>query len=107
MVTKLKDSNFSEALASEKPVLVLFSAHWSGHSELMEKVVEGIAERDDSIDIYTAPAVDCTRTIAKFGIRTVPTLALFDQSTLVGIRIGPQLSENVTKFIQSSLKKES
>lgn len=89
-VVYVDDSNFeAEVLKSDVPVLVDFSAVWCGPCQRQLPVVEKFASENLSkvkvckVDIDEAPI-----TTAKFGIRSVPSLLLFNHGEKVEMRVG-------------------
>lgn len=98
-VMDITDDTFSGVIMKDQPTLVLFHAPWSGHAQLMLPTMESIAEEQDATALCNAQAELSVSTIAKFGIRTVPTLALFKKGRLLGVRIGLQSRKQVVEFI--------
>lgn len=99
------DKTFSGVIMNEKPTLVLFGASWSGHSQLMLQIMDSIAEQyPDEVQVCIAQADENADTIAKFGIRQVPTLALFKSGRLEGVRIGRQSREDTSAFVRETLQ---
>lgn len=89
--TLVTDSSF-EDLAKERTVF-LFTSPISGHSQLM-------TERLAKIDCrkYVVSVSDCLAVCAKYGISSVPTLAVFEDNSPIVIRKG-LLSEGDLKSI--------
>lgn len=101
---RVSDETFSDFIMLDKSTLILFGASWSGHTQLMEKVVESVSEQfGNDIQTCVALADDCTETIAKFGIRQVPSLALFRKGRLLGVRIGLQSRDDTSAFVREIL----
>lgn len=89
-VVYVDDNNFeSEVLQSKVPVLVDFTAVWCGPCQRQLPIVEKFASDNLAkvkvckIDVDEAPAV-----ISKFGIRSVPTMLLFNKGEKVGAQVG-------------------
>lgn len=99
---ELTDDTFSGVVVKDQTTLVLFHAPWSGHAQLMLPIMESIAEETESAALCLAQAERCVSTVAKFGISTVPTLALFRKGRLLGVRIGLQSQEDVLAFLAES-----
>lgn len=78
-VLTFDEQNFdSEVLTSEGPVLVDFTATWCGPCRMLAPIVEKLATEMDGklkvgkVDIDASPAL-----AAKYGIRSVPTVMIF------------------------------
>lgn len=101
----LSDDTFSAAvLSSPLPVLVHFSAEWSGASTMMVPVLEDLAADYDGrlsigdLDIDLNPA-----TPPHYDIPAVPTLLLFKDGMVVAQRVGPQSKGQMVEFLDAHL----
>lgn len=104
-MTSIDDSNFVTVISeSKKPVLVFFNADWSGPSQKMVPIVEGVAsEFASEIDVRSANADFSKDSIARLGIRKAPTCALFINGRLEGVRIGIVTREHLSQFVSQAL----
>jgi thioredoxin 1 len=89
-IKNVDDNNFdAEVLQSTLPVLVDFGASWCGPCQRQLPILEKFATINRqlvkvvSIDIDEAP-----KTVAKFGIRSVPTLVMLNKGTQTGTKVG-------------------
>ena len=75
---KVTESNFSEMIASGKPVMVDFGATWCGPCKALAPRIEEIEkEYEGKAMIGTADVDECSDLAAKFRIRNVPTVLFF------------------------------
>ena len=86
------DGDFAQqVLQSDRPVLVDFWAEWCAPCRMLGPVLESLsAEYDGQVTIAKLD-VDANQQVAmQYGIRSIPTVMLFDKGevveTLVGVR---------------------
>lgn len=104
-VIEVDQNNFeTEVIQSEVPVLVDFWATWCGPCKQVAPVVEDIAnEKEGSIKVCKID-VDQNRDIAvQYGVRSIPTLAIFKAGEVAGIQIGALDKSQLTAFVDSEI----
>lgn len=84
------DKDFGEhVINSETPVLVDFWAEWCGPCRALGPIIESLAEefagkvKIAKVDVDSNPQISM-----QFGIRSIPTVMLFDKGQIVDTFIG-------------------
>jgi thioredoxin 1 len=87
---EVTDQDFaSEVLQSDTPVLVDFWAEWCGPCRVLGPVIESLSEDYDGRVKVAKVDVDSNQQVAmQFGIRSIPTVILFDKGQVVDTFIG-------------------
>ncbi|HTM46586.1 MAG TPA: thioredoxin [Polyangiaceae bacterium] len=98
------DMNFDqEVMASDKPVLVDFTATWCGPCKRLAPIVDEVANelvgqvKVGKLDIDESPVI-----AGKLGVRGVPTLMLFKGGERVGQHVGLVPKAKILALVQSS-----
>ncbi len=86
-----QDEFRDEVLNSDKPVLVDFWAEWCAPCRALAPVMESLSESYSGRAKVAKLDVDANQQIAmQFGIRSIPTVMLFDKGQVVDSLIGVQ-----------------
>ena len=99
------DSDFAQqVLNSDKPVLVDFWAEWCAPCRALGPVLESLSEDYSGRAKIAKLDVDANQQVAmKYGIRSIPTVILFDKGevvdSFVGVRPKPDYEASLIKAL--------
>lgn len=98
------DEFVAKVINSTKPVLVDFWAEWCGPCKQLAPLVEEASEKfKDSLSVCKMDVDNNRETAAKYGIRSIPTLMIFENGELVGTEIGALTKQQLDEFIRSKI----
>ena len=104
-IIETDDSNFeSEVLKAEIPVLVDFWAPWCGPCKAIAPILEQISdELGDKIKIVKVNVDDSQKYAVDFGIKSIPTLLIFNKGEIKNQIIGAIPKAEIEKFIMDEI----
>ena len=105
LIVHTSDANFAtDVLESDGPVLVDYWAPWCGPCKMIAPVLDEIAgEYQGRLKIVKINVDDNGATAAKFGVRGIPTLALFKGGSVAATKVGALSKSQLTAFIDSTI----
>jgi len=105
MAQAITDATFEElVLKSDKPVLVDFWAAWCGPCRMVGPIIEEIGNEYAGKAVVGKVDVDANQEFAaKYGIRNIPTVLVFQNGEVVGRQVGVAPKKTYTDSIDALL----
>jgi len=104
-VIEINDANFeSVVLKSEIPVLVDFWAPWCGPCKLLGPTLEEISlENEGKLAIVKINIDENQEMAAKYGIKSIPTMLIFNKGDLKNQLVGSMPKKNIEDVLSQEL----
>jgi thioredoxin 1 len=104
-ITHTSDAAFeADVLKSDTPVLVDFWAEWCGPCKMIAPILEAAAGHyEGRIRIAKLNVDDNAASAAKFNIRSIPTLLLFNKGEVVARQVGSVSQSRLRAFLDGQL----
>jgi thioredoxin 1 len=97
-------ANFQEVIASDKPVLVDFSAEWCGPCKMMPPILKQVKEAmGDKVTIIKIDIDKNPAAASAYNVQSVPTLMIFKNSQTKwrqsGVMQAGQLQQVIQQYV--------
>ena len=104
-VGEASDADFeANVITSKHPVLVDFWAEWCQPCKMISPVIEELAKEYSGRLKVMKVNIDASPEISvKYGVRSIPTLLLFNQGNLVATKVGALSKTQLEEFINENI----
>ncbi|MDO9416830.1 thioredoxin [Pararhizobium sp.] len=101
---KVDTSNFqTEVLNSVEPVVVDFWAEWCGPCKMIAPSLEEISnEMAGKVKVAKVNIDENPEIAAQYGVRSIPTLAMFKSGAVADIKVGAAAKGALTTWISTA-----
>ena len=97
---KINNENFeSEVLKSDKTVLLDFFSDWCGPCQMLAPVLAEIAEEREDIVVGKINVDEEMQLALKFGVESIPMLAVIKDGKLVNKSVGFRPKEQILEML--------
>lgn len=102
MAKVVTNTNVSEILAGDKPVMIDFWAVWCGPCKMLSPTVDEIADEYEGRAVVAKCNVDDADEVAmQFRIRNIPTLLFFKNGELAERLVGVVSKQEIASVLDS------
>ncbi len=104
-IVHTNDQNFeADVLNSDKTVLLDFWAEWCGPCKMIAPLLDEAADQyADKLKVAKINIDENPNTPAKYQIRSIPTLMLFKDGSVLAQKLGAMPKKDLTDFLETNL----
>lgn len=101
---KVDNANFAaEVLQSAEPVIVDFWAEWCGPCKMIAPSLEELSEQfEGKVKVAKLNIDENPELAAQFGVRSIPTLAMFKAGEVADIKVGAAPKSALESWIKGA-----
>lgn len=105
MALEITDATFEETvLKSDKPVMVDFWAAWCGPCRMVAPIIDELSKEYEGKAVIGKVDVDANQEFAaKYGVRNIPTVLIFQNGEVVGRQVGVAQKSTYAEALDSLL----
>lgn len=98
MLKHIKDSAEFNSETAKGKVLVDFFATWCGPCKMLSPILEKVAAEHEELTVLKVDVDEVGDVASQYGIRSIPTLILFEDGKAVDMKLGYMPEESVLRF---------
>ena len=94
----------ADVLQNNKAVLLDFWAEWCGPCKMIAPLLDEVADKyEEKLDVVKLNVDENPNTAQKFGIRSIPTLILFQDGAVQAQMMGAMPKSQLEEFLDTNL----
>lgn len=94
-------SELKQKIQNKETMLVSFSASWCGPCKMLKEELKKVESLTPIYKIDVEEDIDFSR---QYSVRSVPTMKMFKEGSVVSTTVGLQSAPDINKFITESVK---
>ena len=94
-------SELKQKIENKETMLVSFSASWCGPCKMLKEELKKVQSSTPIYKIDVEEDIDFSR---QYSVRSVPTMKMFKEGSVVSTTVGLQSAPDINKFITESVK---
>ena len=94
-------SELKKKIQDKETMLVSFSASWCGPCKMLKEELKKVESSTPIYKIDVEEDIDFSR---QYSVRSVPTMKVFKEGSVVNTTVGLQSAPDINKFITESVK---
>lgn len=99
---KLNNENFDKVINSDKLTVVDFSASWCMPCKMFKPIVEELAQKDQSVQVFNVDIDEEDEIARRYRIFSVPTLLLFRNGEKIDTSVGLLSYDDLEDFVNKN-----
>ena len=96
---KLTEESFDSFIQSDVPVMVDFYASWCESCKAMMPILEKLVAENDNYKIAKVDIDECKGLVGKYGLKSIPTLMVFQNGEVKETSIGRVPKDKVIELL--------
>jgi thioredoxin 1 len=103
-ITHVNNENFNEIISNTNLKIIYFWAPWCGPCKGFAPIYEAVSEKlHGKVDFVKINVDECDLAAREFNIRSIPTLIIHADKSVLDSTVGALSEEDLSKFIEAQI----